>query len=54
MAAIAAITIVFSFGDHNRYRFKVTPFYYLLTALALQQIYGALAARYARRRARVH
>jgi len=30
---VSAVTILFSYGDHNRYRFKVTPFYCLLLAL---------------------
>jgi hypothetical protein len=42
---LAAVTILFSYGDHNRYRFKVMPFYAVLCAMALTSAGRWLAAR---------
>jgi hypothetical protein len=30
---VSLITILFSYGDHNRYRFKVSPFYCVFLVL---------------------
>jgi hypothetical protein len=37
---ISAVTILFSYGDHNRYRFKVTPLYCLLLAMLLSALWN--------------
>ena len=34
---VSAATLLLSYGDHNRYRFKVNAFYCLFLALALER-----------------
>lgn len=36
---VSAVTILFSWGDHNRYRFKVTPFYCILFAMLVYALW---------------
>ncbi len=50
IAYVSAVTILFSYGDHNRYRFKVTPFYCILLALLVQTVWRSAASRMQRRR----
>ena len=42
---LATVTILFSAGDHNRYRFKVAPFYLALAGLAISTALDWLAKR---------
>ncbi|HEX9105176.1 MAG TPA: hypothetical protein VF997_23355, partial [Polyangia bacterium] len=42
---VSAATLLLSYGDHNRYRFKVSAFYCLFLALALERAFGALRDR---------
>lgn len=37
---VSAVTILFSWGDHNRYRFKVSPFYTILTAMLVYALWS--------------
>lgn len=37
---VSAVTLLFSAGDHNRYRFKVGPFYCLLFTMLLQALWS--------------
>jgi Dolichyl-phosphate-mannose-protein mannosyltransferase len=45
---VALVTILFSWGDHNRYRFKVTPLYCVLCAMLVSAAWS-LAVRLVRR-----
>ena len=42
---VSGATILLSYGDHNRYRYKVSAFYCLFLALALERGLQAIAAR---------
>jgi hypothetical protein len=41
--SVSLVTILFSYGDHNRYRFKVSPFYCVLIALFAQWLWQRAA-----------
>lgn len=45
IAYLAAVTILFSAGDQNRYRFKVAPFYAVLAAMAISDAVRRTRAR---------
>jgi hypothetical protein len=42
---VSAATLLLSYGDHNRYRFKVNAFYCLFLALALELVAAAITDR---------
>jgi hypothetical protein len=49
---VSAATLLLSYGDHNRYRFKVNAFYCLFLALALERALTLVAAAITDRRDR--
>ncbi|MBA4368832.1 MAG: hypothetical protein C0403_14490 [Desulfobacterium sp.] len=47
---VSAVTLLFSYGDHSRYRFKVSPFYCILFAMLLYALWGRVKGRFSRLR----